>query len=146
MNSHNMDYCKCCDTVMLRYCDFLLTLLISPLNVHLNCLCCCMWYHFNPWPSFLCYHVRFRRYNTKYIGLIWLWRNVKWLPWPPQGVFAMAPFLTMFRAANYTSVPSFMFLWKSEQYFHISRSIFSFIISTVLTKGELRREGNRKNQ
>ncbi len=50
-NSHHMDFCKCCDTVMLRYCYFLLTLLISPLTLHLNNLCCCIWYHCNPWPS-----------------------------------------------------------------------------------------------
>ncbi len=37
-----MDFCKCCDTVMLRYCYFLLTLLISPLTLHLNSLCCCI--------------------------------------------------------------------------------------------------------
>ncbi len=80
-----MDYCKCCDTVIIRYCDF------------------------------LCYHVWFRRYDTKYI--IWLWQKVKWSPWQPRGVFAMAPFLKMFRAANCTSVPSFTLLWKSEHYF-----------------------------
>ncbi len=40
--------------------------------------------------------------------------KVKWSPWQPQDDFAMAPFLKMFRAANYTSVPNFMLLWKSD--------------------------------
>ncbi len=35
--------------------------------------------------------VWFRRYY-----IIWLWQKVKWFPWPPQGVFAIAPFLKMF--------------------------------------------------
>ncbi len=116
-----MDFCKCCDSVMRRYCYFLLTLFISPLTLHLNSLCRCIWYHCNPWPlkhrgrPFLCYHVLFRRYY-----IIWLWLKVKWLSRQPRGVFAMAPFLKMFRATNYTSVLSFMLLWKSEHYFHIS--------------------------
>ncbi len=29
-------------------------------------------------------------------------------PWQPQSFFAMAPFLKMFRAAKYTSVPNVM--------------------------------------
>ena len=41
--------------------------------------------------------------------------EVKCLPWPPGGIFAMAPYLTMFRAPNCTSVPSFILLWKGEK-------------------------------
>ena len=35
---------------------------------------------------------------------------LKRLPWPPGGAFVMAPCLTMFRAPNCTSVPSFILL------------------------------------
>ncbi len=98
------------------------TLIISPLTIHLNNLCC---YDMNVildpqnigvdiTNSLLSCLVW---YDTKYI--IWLWRKLKWLPWPPQGVFAMAPFLKKrFRATNYTSVPSFTLLLKSI-FFHI---------------------------
>ena len=41
--------------------------------------------------------------------------EVKWLPWPPGAIFAMAPYLTMFRAPNCTSVTSFILLWKGEK-------------------------------
>ncbi len=60
----------------------------------------------------------FRRYDTTFI--IWLWRKVKWSPWQPRGVFAMAPFLKLFRALTCTIVPSFMLLWKSE---HITTNV-----------------------
>uniref|UniRef100_A0A671K4P3 Melanoma inhibitory activity protein 3-like n=1 Tax=Sinocyclocheilus anshuiensis TaxID=1608454 RepID=A0A671K4P3_9TELE len=39
--------------------------------------------------------------------IIWLWWNLKWSPWQPRGVFAMAPFLKMFRAAKLSKCTKF---------------------------------------
>lgn len=74
------------------------------------------------YSSSLCYHVWFRRCDAKYI--IHIWQKVKWLPWLPLVIFAMAPYLEMFRVSNCTVVPSFMLLSKSERLSGISSGLY----------------------
>ncbi len=112
INSHNIDFCKCCDTVMLGHFYFLLTLLISPLTLSLNSLCCCIWYHM-VWYIVIIHHQNIGVGITFPVLSCFVQEMGHKIHHLARGVFVMVPFLKMFMAANDTSVPNFMLLWKS---------------------------------
>ncbi len=106
-NSHKIDFCKCCDTVMLGHCYFLLTLLISPLTLHLNSLCCCIWYHM-VWYMVIIDHQNIGVGITFPVFSCLVQEIGHKIHHLAQGILAMVPFLKMFMVANDTSVPNFM--------------------------------------
>lgn len=63
---------------------------------------------------------------------IQLWHKVNLPTWLPHDIFAMAPYVKMFRASNCTTLPSFILLWRSKMFSDISPGLSSFVIKMYL--------------
>ena len=74
------------------------------------------------YSSSLCYHVWFRSCDAK--NLIHMWQKVKWLPWLPHDIFAMAPYLKNVQGLTLYSCTQFhAFMKKWRIVLHIVKAI-----------------------